>query len=491
MKKTMIMNIITLFMVSLLLMSTTTALSVKKNQINNLVEDDLDPLVNLEVTVEINKIRSFEKIDQQIPSVEIIDLISDPDFYVKVFINNQEFRSEVWQNTKYLYGIGWSATLDVPDDEEFVDIKIQLWDRNFPSDRLCDISKNGKDVELKYSLKTGHWTGDDERTNEDVSGYGRLNGCDDGSIYKLSRDCEMWFNIYQNDYDGDGIPYWTEVNEFGTDPVLNNIGEDFDNDEIPIEWEWKWGYDPNSWDNHSNIDPEIDGLNNVEEYITAKWGSDPFIRDLFIELDLMDESPRGEKSELPEGAKELLYTVFDRQNVVYHLDDGKWDESGSEIIPFDEATNDDKDGELDEIYWKYFLHDDPSNWRKGVFHYSVIIYNCTGPGGHAFRVNSFQMSSKYIEKKASNPILNRDIVFASAHMHETGHTLGFNPIPGHTRLALYPWQPLWWLFRPYKSCMNYGYMYVMVDYSDGSRPIIDLDDWSRMDLTFFQRSGWH
>ncbi len=483
MKKT---RLIVLLIVSFSLMSTTTVLSVKKDQISNL-QDDFDPLLDLEVTVEINKIRSLEKIDQQIPAIEIIDLRSDPDFYVKVFINDQEFKSEVWPDTKYLYDIGWSATFNVPDDEEFVDIKIQLWDQNSPSDRLCDISKNGKDVELKYSIKTGHWTGDDERTDEDLSGYGRLNGCDDGSIYRLNRDCEMWFNIYQNDYDGDGIPYWIEVNEYGTDPEVSNIGDDSDNDDVPIEWEWKWGFDPTDWDNHKNIDPEPDGLDNVEEYLTSQWGSDPYTRDLFIELDQMGESPRGEKSQFPERSKELLYTAFDRQNIIYHLDDGKWDETGSEIIPFDEATNGE---ELDEIYIQYFLHQDSNNWRKGVFHYSVLVYNCTRAGGHAFRKNSFQMSSKYTEEKARNPILNRDIVFASGHMHETGHTLGFWWVPGHSGLAMYPWQIMWWVYRSYKSCMNYGYVYRIVDYSDGSRFRIDLDDWERMDLTYFQSSSW-
>ena len=38
--------------------------------------------------------------------------------------------------------------------------------------------------------------------------------------------------------------------------------------------------------------------------------------------------------------------------------------------------------------------------------------------------------------------------------------------------------------------MNYGYMYRLVDYSDGSRGKNDFDDWDRMDLTYFQGDGW-
>jgi len=72
-------------------------------------------------------------------------------------------------------------------------------------------------------------------------------------------------------------------------------------------------------------------------------------------------------------------------------------------------------------------------------------------------------------------------------MHELGHTFAFSPIPGHNEDSKYPWQLGWWLVRSYKSCMNYAYMYYMVDYSDGSHGKNDFDDWERMDMTYFQR----
>ena len=215
---------------------------------------DFDPLTeNIEVTVEIQKIRSLEKFDHQIPCIEKIDWASDPDFYVKVFINDEEFQSDIWRNTKYINDPQWKASTTVPSDVEFVDVKIQLWDWNIGPDKLCDISNiyddgylDSFDVELTYSIKTGHWFGDDftgiSSWSEDSSGYGRLNGCDDGSIYQRDRDCELWFDIYQTDPDGDGIPYWSEVNVFGTDPEVDNTGEDFDGDGCPIEWENKWGH---------------------------------------------------------------------------------------------------------------------------------------------------------------------------------------------------------------------------------------------------------
>jgi hypothetical protein len=469
--------IICAILVSFFIVSSAIGVEVKPSYLS-----DFDPLTDVEVTVEIQKIRTFDKYDQQVRSEEYIDLTSDPDFYVKIIINDQKFTSDIWHDTKYIYDPQFSATLDVPDDEEFVTVKIQLWDWNDNGDVLCDVGDENDDVELSYSIKTGHWTGDDQL--EDSSGYRRLNGCDDGSIYKRERDCELWFNIYQNDYDDDGIPYWTEINDYGTDPEVDNTNDDIDGDDIPLKWEWKWGYDPFEWEDHANLDPDQDGLDNVEEYLTSQWGSDPFRKDLFVELDQMEESPEGEKSLLPEGAKELLYTAYNRQNVVYHLDDGSWDESGSDMIPFNNQIN--RQG-FNDIYQNYFLHDSEDNWRHGVFHYGVVVYSSESAAGYMFRANAFQISSTGHEKKASEPLLDRDTVYASAYMHETGHTLGFWPIPGHNRNSMYPWQLGWWLNRPYKSCMNYGYMYYTVDYSDGSRIIKDYDDWERMDLTYFQR----
>jgi hypothetical protein len=460
------------------------------NQFLNTSKEDFDPLVDIEVTVTIHSIRSLEKQDKQLFKREFIDLIKGPDFYIKIFINGNEFTSKTWENTKYLYNIDFSATYNVPDDNENVDVIIQLWDapdgiHNRP--RLCDISPDegitadSYDVELVYNILNGHWTGDDS-VFDDESGYGRLNGCDDGTIYMLNRDCELWFSIKQNDYDNDNIPYWMEVNEYGTNPMISDLGSDEDLDGIPIEWEWKWGYDPFEFDNHDVIDPELDGLDNYEEYLTSEWDSNPYRDDIYVELDHMEEGPNGEFSDLPEGSKELLYTAFNRQNKVFHLDDGSM--GGGEEIPFDEETNKD---ELRNIYREYFYHGTSWTWRRSVFHYGVVIYGYTGVAGAVFGNNRFYITGRGHEKKASELLMDRDEVFASAYMHELGHTFDFGYLPGHSRNAMYPWQIGWWLNRPYRSCMNYGYMYYTVDYSDGSHPNpIDFDDWERMDLRAFQ-----
>jgi hypothetical protein len=489
--------IVTIIFLSTTLFSTATASS----------DTDIDPLVDLSVTFSLEKIRSLEKDDNHVNFKEYIDKHSDPDFFVKVYINNEVKKSKIWFNTKYVYDPDFSFTVDVPDDEELVDIKIELWDWNLGMNQLCDISpdssyfKDSYDVELTYSTKYGHWWGDDHSEYSDVSiptdlsGYGRLNGCDDGSIYQHERDCELWFNIYQPDSDGDGIPYWVEENVFFTDPTVDDRGRDDDNDLVPYEWEYKWGhyvwedwhgeiyhywlFNPFEAENHSEMDPDEDGLDNYEEYRTSQWGSDPFRPDLFVELDEM------EKTKFPEKSKELLRTVYNRRNLVYHLDDGCM--GGHDIIPFDKLSTFD---EVRSMYNDYFLHGDENNWRRGVFHYGLLTYDVDSSApGYCFRHDAYQISKVGMEFYSLFPHMPRDIVYASCYMHECGHTLGIHHgnTPGcDDSQSGFLFGKNWLKYRPYKSVMNYGYIYRMLDYSDGCRGKNDFDDWNRLSLTHFE-----
>ncbi len=474
---------------------------------------DFDPLTDIYVTFELQSIRSLEKYDNHRNTREYIDRFSAPDFYVKVKINDEQFTSPVWKNTRYVYDIDWRVSADVPDDEEWVEIKIELWDWNLGFDQKCDISgyneelTDSRDVTLYYNIKSGHWTGDDHIG--DRSGYGRLNGCDDNSIYSHDFDAELWFDVYQNDSDGDGIPYWTEVNVFGTNPQVDDRGRDDDGDGVPLEWEWLWGYellynwyekeyihqwqyDPFVSEDHENLDPDNDGLSNVEEYLMTAQGADPFRTDLFVEMDQMEAGPNGEPASIfPEESKEMLRTAYNRYNVVYHLDDGSWEtNSGAEMIPFVEECD---YYDLIDIYENYFLHNDEDTWRKGIFHYGLVIHGSWSAAGMAFRPDAYVIASRGHEKKSKTLYLDREIVYASAYMHECGHTLGIyhGNTPGcDDREGMYPWQLNFWKWRPYKSVMNYGYMYKMLDYSDGSGGKNDFDDWDRLDFTSFQRDGW-
>lgn len=459
------------------------------------IASEQDDLVTVSVT--IKTIRSLEKDDTQVHFEKIIDETTDPDFYIKVTIDGQSRESSTFWNTKYHYDLDWQANVQVAASQIEVPIVIQLWDaadEDVTSDRICDLSGSfgnsisNNEISLMYNLRTGHWTGDDARG--DVSGYGRLNGCDDGSFYKQELDCELWFDITQTDPDGDGIPFWMETTRYGTDPTVDDTGTDFDGDGVSTEWEWKWGYDPKSYDDHDNLDPDEDSLSNWEEYYMRNWDSDPYRDDLFVEMDQM-RGPDGEPM-FPEGGKELLYTAYNRRNVVYHLDDGKMgSESRADLIPYDELTECSWGGhdELDEIYETYFVNQPDGDIRRGIFHYGVVLFQSSMVNGNAFGPNKYQISANGMEDKFDDPLrlnADRDVIYASAYMHEMGHSLNFRPIPGHNKLSYYPWQPGFWISRMYKSCMNYGYMYYTVDYSDGSRPFRDYNDWERLDLSYFE-----
>ena len=160
------------------------------------VNEDIDPLIDISVTVEIKQIRSLEKFDSQTFTFDTIDFMNEPDFYVKVLINDEEFTSPIWYDTKYVYDPQWSATLNVPDDEDDVDIKIQLWDWNKNGDKLCDISPfnydlpDDYDVELYYNIETGHWRGDFETSLACASSHPWPNYHPHGIIQPWQRRCK-------------------------------------------------------------------------------------------------------------------------------------------------------------------------------------------------------------------------------------------------------------------------------------------------------------
>jgi hypothetical protein len=491
--------------------------------------DDYDPLdKQIIVTVTIQEIRALKT----------MDLLSDPDFYVKVSINGNMFKSPVWRGMKYVEKPNWSASCEVPKNKEFVNITIELWDKDpLGLGQLCDISpvsyglrlRQSYTAELTYSIATGLWSGDDS-TLWDLSGYGRLNGCDDNSIYTKERDCELFFNITQTDFDGDGLPYWLETNIYHTSPLIDNRGEDADGDGVPIEWEHRFGlfyfpwydpsenesryyliYDPNTPENHSTLDPDNDGLTNVEEYKTWQWGSDPFRKDIFIEIDQMELGPNNEGAYVPTQAYDLIRDAHAKHNIVWHIDDGRL--GGGEHIPFKEVF---EENDTSNWYWKYFMHGDAQNWRRGVFRWCIVAYNYSWAKGFGFgsdingshAADCFFLSTKYHEMRAKlfpildgkllprgifNREMNRAYVYAGVMMHETGHMLNIQA-PGYdVSNTIWPWQVNYWRFANYKSCGNYRYVYRgIVDYSDGSHGKNDFDDWGNMDLTAFNpgKSRW-
>ena len=469
--------------------STSSSLNIEEGKEKIININDFDPLVDINITIDILAIRALDK----------IDFFSDPDFFLKVNINDEEFRSPTWCNTRNIYNC-WKLTTDVPDDIEYVNIKFELWDSNLFENKRCDISSDnnvndeGYSIDIFYNIGSGIWSGDDYNIG-DSSGYGRGCGSGDGSIYKDENDCEIFFNIYQNYFDNDGIPYWIETSVYGTDPMINDVGNDYDKDDIPIEWEHRWGFNPLIWDDHQNIDIDSDSLNNYEEFITSKFGSDPYRKDIFLEIDYMEYENNSAQVEILKKAEEFIKNPYHRRNIIFHLDTGEND--GGEVIPSD---NESSFEELQELYQNYFTHNGDQDWKRGIFHYALIVENCRPSGfgfsgdvwpywGYIRGTNCFVVNKDLIQRKAKLIRTTDEYILACLFMHELGHNFGIRlghpfgcDFPGSGS----PFRLSYWIFRNYKSVMNYRYTYFILDYSDGSHGRRDFNDWEEIDLTWFE-----
>ncbi|RKX96934.1 MAG: hypothetical protein DRP55_09465, partial [Spirochaetes bacterium] len=243
---------------------------VEKTTIPKEIDDRVSPLENQGLILEINRVRNRGLLDKLMTPG--ISWREKPTFYFIITIDDEEFDS----STEQVLFTGWDSISqedkvvhDTPEEQAKSNVKIVLMERvkrGLLGRKYTDIERDT--IQLTYDYRTGRWTGDD--FFDDNDGYGHYVG----------EYFEVWFNVYQTDYDHDYIPYWTEVNVLGTDPMVDDSKSDPDNDGIPTTWEWKWGYDPFVWNNHAQLDPDIDGIYNTQEYQMAEWFANPFRQDI-------------------------------------------------------------------------------------------------------------------------------------------------------------------------------------------------------------------
>ncbi len=278
----------------------------------------------------------------------------------------------------------------------------------------------------------------------------------------------------------------TIVHGYG-DSLIDISGDDTDGDGIPDRWEQEFNYNVTVWDDHARLDPDGDALSNLEECYAYAWGANPYQKDLFLEFDHMQSLHHDASNVLPQIYVEQMKERFAEHDIVLHVDQGAL--GGGEELPF--ITNFDF-GELVDLFWEYFLHNDLNNPRKNIFHYGIICDQ--GPGnGFAFvgwaHLNSFCISADELLK--NQPLFERGWLITCGSMHETGHTLGlfsddFGGNDNHASIK--PQYTDFWYYRNYKSCMNYRYTYTILDYSDGDHGKVDYNDWEGMELDFFKNT---
>jgi hypothetical protein len=383
------------------------------------------------------------------------------------------------------------ANFKIEDEQEKSDIKITIMEQQKTGFLGKTIENNKKEeFRLSYSYKTGHWTGGDYLGDKD--GYGHY----------LGKDYEIWFNIYQSDYDQDGIPFWTEVNIYETDPTIDDSRLDPDNDGIPSSWEWKYGYDPNTWDNHMKLDPDVDGIENIEEYMIRKYFSDPFFPDIYIETDGMEKGGLFDWEHIFfKESQQMIIEIFAQHGINVYIDDG-WPDGpvngGGEMLDFVETLDEVVGGHMSRWYKHNFADE-----RKGIFRYVVIGNNAGFITASTYNnydhvVMDTSVYKTLARRLAFTPRMQR-VVLAKGVLHELGHSLGLTPwayygIDASKKAERWPEtlssEEHAKYVEHYYSVMNYAYIFFprdLFDLSDGSRhPKYDFDDWGHIYIPGFQ-----
>lgn len=458
----------------------------------------ISPLVNQGLIFEVKRIRCRDLLDLMMHRGRAWK--TPPNFYFVSNIDGQEYVS------KDVHAAGGASSEVFFDkwDTMFLENKIQrnAEEEQEASEVILSIMEQKKvgllgfqksEVEMErikvtYEYRTGRWDGRSDSFN-DSDGYGHYVG----------ENYEVWFNIYQTDYDRDGIPYWTEVNLLNTSPEIDDSYFDPDNDGIPTAWEWKWGYDPHTYDNHSTLDPDQDGLENVEEYKMEKYFADPYQQDIYIEADGMEKGKLLDWTHVFWAeSQQVCIERFAQHGINMYIDAG-WPDGpingGGEILQYYETISQDS-GMMLQFYEHHFPEE-----RKGIFRYLVIGNNAGFCHPSEFnRYDSLAVGTSIkkllVNRMAWTPRTQR-LALAAGVLHELGHSLSIGPwnVGGNDNLsyiegraAKQEYLDEW---GDYKSVMNYYYIwdYSIVDYSDGSHGPNDVNDWELFDLTFFQQDG--
>jgi parallel beta-helix repeat protein len=288
----------------------------------------------------------------------------------------------------------------------------------------------------------------------------------------------------------DQIPKPTFDQMPGETPLLPIEGTDSDGDGAPDWWENKWGYDPAVPEDHGSLDPDGDALTNLQECYVDTYGSNPFKKDVFLEIDWMECPDLGNNR--PDGM--LLQTVIDsfaEHDISLHIDIG--DLGGGEPIP-NHCDHSVMYHTLEDLYWTYFLHNDMTNPRKGIFHYGVICNYCPDlnfpfMGWDSF--DGFAVSAQWLEDKY--PRYDREQIIVGGLVHHLGHTLGLiaDVFKGIDNVdVIRPFTLQWFAHNDYKSSMNYLYKFTIFTYSDGVNGQGDFNDWAALRYDFFKYSDF-
>jgi len=403
------------------------------------LDDRVSPYTNQGLFIEMLRIRNRGLMDKMLKFGN--SWKDTPSFYYTVEVDGQLGSSKGHLGENEIFNlwdsIGKESSIDfyIEEEQKTSDVTISIIEvvnKGILGLRSSEVEK--EKIHLIYDYRTGRWSGDDNFDDED--GYGHYLG----EIY------EIWFNVYQSDYDHDGIPYWTEVNVLGTDP----------------------------------------------------WFSNPFQPNIYIETDnIAKRGPFDIDHIFYKESQQMLIERFAQHGITVCIDDG-WPDGpkngGGETFPY-QKNFDDRGG---KILLQFYTHNFADE-RKGIFRYMIagtISGFCNPVTYNTFDSmeigNSFRDAFRY--RFAFSPRTIR-LTYAAGVLHETGHTLGLVPVtfPGNDIMNSiagdrYPSMDdtdYDKYLNDYHSIMNYKYVYnkKLFDYSDGSNGEYDQNEEFMQSLT--------
>ena len=266
-------------------------------------------------------------------------------------------------------------------------------------------------------------------------------------------------------------------------------GEDSDGDGAPDWWEQKWDYDIYTYHNHAELDSDNDGLTNIEECYTDKWGSNPFKKDVFLEIDWMESNNILYENKPSPYLLDKLKNNFKTHDITLHIDDGTLGEGGK--IPNQKSSD---FSSMVDIYWNNFLDNDLLNPRKGIFRYAIISDECADVSYPFIGWDSLDgIAISAEEAKHISRQYSRKMIIVGGILHQLGSTFGLlvETHRGNDNLQASKLGSLeWFTYRNYRSSMNYLYKYRVLSFSDGSRGYGDFNDWDHLNFSFFKDSSF-
>lgn len=470
------------------------------------IDNRISPYSNQGLMIEVLRIRHWGLLEKMLSFGT--SWKHPPRFYYNITVDGEE--SSVKGNVGSVgvynewdtFGRECLVTYDIEEEQEKSDVTITVIEEvktGLFKRKTDDVVK--EEISVQYDFYTGRWTGDDGFKDND------------GMSHYLGDTYEVWFNLYQSDYDHDGIPYWIEANMLETDPTIDDSALDPDEDGVSTSWEWKWGYDPFVWNDHKHLDPDVDGIENSEEYQMAERLANPYQPDMYIETDGMEKQGFFDTQHVfYKESQQMLIERFAQHGINVYIDDG-WSDSppngGGEMLSFVENVDDTAGKQTLQFY----NHNFPDE-RKGIFRYAVVgsldggfINPVTYNNLDTIYVGN-NLKARFLTRLAFTPRVDR-IMIAKNILHEIGHSLGLVPVtfPGNDIVQRsysdrYPNmsdEEYEKYLHEYYSIMNYRYIYnkpflfsdenhtYLFDYSDGSNgPPYDQNDWEHVFIPTFQ-----